>query len=112
MFVVTNRMKTKPGFAKRMAPRFTKPGALQQMEGFVKVEVLVSQNQSESDELNVNMYWDTLEHFSVWRNSDAFKEAHNRPASGSSEPQQESPIVSSEIIIAEVASVLEPSPQK
>jgi heme oxygenase (staphylobilin-producing) len=108
MIIVTNRIKTKPGFAKRMAPNFTKPGPLQKMEGFVKVEVLITQNDNaEFDELNVNMYWENMDNFAVWRNSDAFKEAHKRPEPGSAEAQQESPIIGNEIVISEVASVLE-----
>lgn len=108
MIVVTNRIKTKQGFASRMAPNFTKPGSLQKMDGFVKVEVLVTQSeQNDYDELNVNMYWKSMDNFAQWRNSDAFKEAHKRPEAGSAEAQQESPILGSEIIIAKVASVLE-----
>ncbi|HWK23665.1 MAG TPA: heme oxygenase [Ureibacillus sp.] len=103
MIIVTNRIKTKLGFAEKMAPGFTRPGALQEMKGFVKVEVLITKNLTEYDELNVNMYWNTMEDFTNWRNSDAFKEAHKRPANGG----QESPILGSEIIISEVASTLE-----
>lgn len=102
MIVVTNRIKTKLGFAEKMAPGFTRPGKLQEMKGFVKVEVLVTKNLTEHDELNVNMYWDTLEDFTQWRNSDAFKEAHK----DSNNNGQESPILGSQIIIAEVASTL------
>jgi heme oxygenase (staphylobilin-producing) len=103
MIIVTNRIKTKVGFAEKMAPMFTRPGALQKMDGFVKVEVLITKNLSEYDELNVNMYWKTMEDFTQWKNSDAFKEAHNGPTSSG----QESPILGSEIIISEVASSLE-----
>jgi heme oxygenase (staphylobilin-producing) len=108
MIVVTNRIRTKLGFAAKMAPAFTRPGALQEMEGFVKVEVLLTKNLSEYDELNVNMYWDNLDHFAQWKSSDAFKQAHSR-SNGS---DQESPILGSEIIIAEVASLLEAASEK
>ncbi|MED1205323.1 heme oxygenase [Heyndrickxia acidicola] len=103
MIIVTNRMKTKLGFAEKMAPAFTKPGALQEMKGFVKVEVLITQNLSEHDELNVNVYWDSLEDFSQWKNSDAFKQAHK----GSNSSGGESPILESKIIISKLASSLE-----
>lgn len=112
MIIVTNKIKMKPGFAEKMAPRFTRPGALQEMEGFVKVEVSITQNLTEHDELNVNMYWENLDNFKAWKNSDAFKQAHKRPESGSEESQQESPILGSELVVAEVASVLEALPQK
>ncbi|WP_433745851.1 heme oxygenase [Falsibacillus pallidus] len=103
MIIVTNKIKMKLGFAEKMASSFTRPGTLQKMNGFVKVEVLITQNLSEYDELNVNMYWMTMEDFIQWKNSDAFKEAHAKPANSG----QESPILESEIIISEVASTLE-----
>lgn len=103
MIIVTNRIQTKLGFAEKMAPMFTRPGALQEMKGFVKVEVLITKNLSEYDELNVNMYWETMEDFAEWKNSPAFKEAHKGPANGG----QDSPILESKIIIFEVASTLE-----
>lgn len=110
MYIVTNRIKTKPGFAEKMAPNFTRPGALQKMKGFIKVEVTITQNlpeDAEYDEMNVNMYWESMEGFQVWRNSDAFKSAHKRPEPGSAEAQNESPLLGSQIVIAKVASVLE-----
>jgi heme oxygenase (staphylobilin-producing) len=103
MIIVTNRIKMKLGFAAKMAPMFTRPGALQKMKGFVKVEVLLTKNLSEYDELNVNMYWNSIEDFNRWKNSTAFKEAHTGP----NNTEQESPILGSEIIISEVASTLE-----
>ncbi|WP_249872363.1 heme oxygenase [Oceanobacillus saliphilus] len=108
MFIVTNRIKTKKGMAAKMAPAFTKPGLLQKMEGFHKVEVLVTQNIEEYDELNVNMYWENLENFTSWRNSDHFREAHQ-----GSKPDQEkeSPIIGSKLIISELASTIKALPE-
>lgn len=93
--------------AKVMAPGFTKTNGLEKTEGFVKVEVLITQNLTEYDELNVYMYWENLESFTAWRNSDAFKAAHKRPEPGSAEEKKESPNISSEIIMYEVASVMD-----
>lgn len=102
MIIVTNKIKTKPGFAEKMAPMFTRPGALQTMQGFVKVEVLITKYSLEFDEVSVNMYWNTLEDFTKWGNSDHFKEVHKKPTKG----VEDSPILGSDIIISEVASVL------
>ncbi|MDE0583721.1 heme oxygenase [Planococcus sp. A6] len=96
MYIVTNRIKMKPGFAEKMAPNFTRPGALQEMEGFHKVEVTVTQDLEEYDELNVNMYWETLENYEAWKSSDVFKQAHT-----------ESPMLGSQLIITKIASVIE-----
>lgn len=103
MYTVTNRIKVKKGLAKKMAPRFTQPGPLLTFKGFRKVEVLVSTQFEDYDELSVVMYWDTLEDFRAWRDSDAFKEAHKRPAGGDGE----SPTIENLVVIAEVASTLE-----
>lgn len=103
MIVVTNRIKVKKGMGAAMAPRFTAPGPLDTMEGFVKVEVLLTQNLEDHDEVNVNMYWEDLKSFQAWRESDAFKAAHKRPA----EPNSESPVLGSELFTYEVAAVKE-----
>lgn len=102
MYTVTNRIKVKKGMAHKMAPAFTKPGPLQQFKGFQKVEVNVSTQFDEYDEMSVVMFWETLEDFEVWRSSDAFKEAHKRPSKGELDPN--SPILGSQIIIAEIVS--------
>ncbi|WP_438433749.1 heme oxygenase [Gorillibacterium sp. sgz500922] len=106
MIIVTNRIQVKKGMAAAMAPRFTAPGALDTFQGFRKVEVWLTQNLEDHDELNVHMYWDSQEDFAAWRNSDAFKAAHQRPEPGS-HGGQESPILGSEITTYEVASVRE-----
>jgi heme oxygenase (staphylobilin-producing) len=100
MITVTNRINLKKGFAERMAPAFTSNKALTNYEGFHKVEVLVSTQNEEYDEMQVVMYWDSQEAFAVWRNSDDFKNSHKGGGSG------ESPVLGSQIIIAEVASTL------
>ena len=76
-------------------------------EGFIKVEVLLTQNLTDYDELNVNMYWEDMEGFTAWRNSDAFKGAHKRPEPGSEAAKKESPIIGSGLITYEVAAVKE-----
>lgn len=104
MIIVTNRIKVKKGMGARMAPGFTAPGPLDSTPGIKKVEVLLTQNLEDYDELNVNMYWENLDAFTAWRNSDAFKSAHKKPDPDS---KQESPIIGSEIITYEVASIKE-----
>lgn len=108
MIIVTNRIQVKPGFAAKMAPNFTKPGPLQKFEGFHKVEVLISTDDPTYDEMSVNMYWDSKEHFQAWRDSDAFAASHKRPEPGSEAAKPEnSPLIGSKIVIAELASSIE-----
>lgn len=101
MYTVTNRIKVKKGYAHKMAPAFTKPGPLQEFDGFVKVEVAICTTFEEFDEMSVVMYWESLDGFEAWRNSDAFKHAHKRPESGK---EGESPMLGSQIVIAEIVS--------
>ena len=102
MIVVTNRITVKPGFADKMAPRFTATSPMHDLAGFHKVEVLVVK-QEEQEVMDVNMYWDTHESFMAWRNSDLFKQAHAH----SGPPAGDSPIIKSEIITATVAATTE-----
>ena len=51
--------------------------------------------------MSVVMYWEDEKSFEVWRESDAFKQAHKRPADG--KPGPNSPVISSQIVIAKVA---------
>lgn len=99
MYIVTNRIKMKKGFAEKMAPMFTKGGDITKLKGFNKIETWSIQNLPDYDELHVNTWWDTLEDFEAWKTSDAFKQAHSR-RSNHGEEKQESPMLGSEIVIA------------
>ncbi|WP_010308778.1 heme oxygenase [Kurthia senegalensis] len=107
MFIVTNRIQVKKGFAERMAPAFTANSDLKNFEGFIKTEVAIARDFEEYDEMSVNMFWETLEGFKVWRESDAFKAAHKRPEAKEGEAPKESPLLGSKIVIAEVVSSTE-----
>ncbi|WP_323703944.1 heme oxygenase [Mammaliicoccus sp. Dog046] len=107
MYIVTNRIKMKSGYAEKLAPMFTKGGALQEMKGFIKVETWNIQGIDENDELHVNMWWETLEDFDVWKNSDAFKQAHQRGGDSNKE-KGESPMLGSELVIAKVETTVDP----
>jgi heme oxygenase (staphylobilin-producing) len=101
MITVTNRIQVKKGMGEKMAPMFAKPGALQTFEGFHRVEVLVSTQFEEYDEMSVVMYWDNEQSFEKWRSSDAFKESHKRPDGEKTDAG--SPMISSQIVVAKVA---------
>lgn len=107
MFVVTNRIRVKKGFAERMAANFTKGEALKSFTGFIKTEVAVSKDFEEYDEMSVNMYWESLDGFHEWKNSDAFKDAHKRTVPKEGEAPKESPLLGSQIVIAEIVASTE-----
>lgn len=103
MFVVTNRITVKKGFAEKMAPRFTKGGKIEALQGFHKIEVWKVTRDHESEDMYVNTWWETEKDFEAWTKSDAFKEAHQNRDKTSSES---SPVISSEIVKATVLSTL------
>ena len=90
-----------------MAPAFTANSDLKDFEGFIKTEVAIARDFEEYDEMSVNMFWETLEGFKAWRESDAFKAAHKRPEAKEGEAPKESPLLGSKIVIAEVVSSTE-----
>jgi len=89
----------KKGFAEKMAPMFTKGGAIQELKGFHKIETWSIQNLEDYDELYVNTWWETLEDFEAWKTSDAFNQAQS---SDGDKHQGESPMLGSEIVIAKL----------
>ena len=103
VFVVTNRITVKKGFAEKMAPRFTKGGKIEELKGFHKIEVWQVNVDEDSEDMYVNTWWETEEDFKAWTQSDAFKEAHKNRGQSSSES---SPVIISEIVKANVVSTL------
>ncbi|KOS68994.1 hypothetical protein AEA09_10860 [Lysinibacillus contaminans] len=106
MITVTNRFLIKKGFGQKMAPLFISDEALLNWEGFNKVEVNVCSEPEDHDEMNVMMFWDTIEHFNAWRVSDDFKKLHSREEAGNKENSGSSPIISNRVVISELVATL------
>jgi heme oxygenase (staphylobilin-producing) len=106
MITVTNRFKiVKGGMAERMAPKFVEPTGLENFKGFKGIEINICKSFEEYDEMNVMMYWDSLADFEFWRESDHFKASHKRDREQveTDREKQKSPILSNEVIVAELA---------
>ena len=54
MYVVTNRIDLKKGYAEKMAPHFTKGGKIEDLQGFIKIEVWQIENEADYDQMYVN----------------------------------------------------------
>lgn len=102
MYVVTNRIDLKKGFAEKMAPHFTKGGKIEELKGFIKIEVWKIEDDTDHDQMYVNTWWESKEDFKGWLTSDAFKEAH----SGKSESSESSPVLGNKVVKANVLSKL------
>ena len=78
MIAVINRLPVKEGMADEVVERFANGrGFVQELPGFVSMEVLRSEG---ADEVMVITRWRDRDAFNSWVNSDAFKEAHGRSA--------------------------------
>ncbi|MFM9281409.1 antibiotic biosynthesis monooxygenase [Paenibacillus jiagnxiensis] len=75
MFVVTNTIKVKEGAGQELAKRFAEGQGVQEMPGFVRLEVWHGVNKDQ-EELKVCTMWENEQSFRNWTSSDAFRAAH------------------------------------
>ena len=81
MIAITNRLPVKEGRADEVVERFSgSRGDVQDCPGFVSMEVLRSQDETE---VLVITRWQSREDFDAWVQSDSFRAAHR--GSGDSE---------------------------
>lgn len=78
MIIVTNTSHITKGNGEKLIERFDRIGKVEQMEGFLGLEVLFTQNLSEYDEVSVVTRWNSKEDFQNWTKSDAFRESHSK----------------------------------
>ncbi len=107
LYIVTNQIEVKKGFAEKMADRFTSNPQLEEMPGFHRVEVsLVEDNQKDTEFMHVSTWWASQDDFENWKNSDAFKQAHQRPKQSEENASSESPVVGNTVVKSRVLSSL------
>lgn len=85
MIIVTNTSKITKDNGYKLINRFDKVGKVEEMEGFLGLEVLLTDNTSDYDEVTISTRWESNEAFKAWTKSDAFKEAHSRDRGGQPE---------------------------
>lgn len=78
MIIVTNTSHITKGNGEKLIERFDRIGKVEQMEGFLGLEVLFTQNLSEYDEVSVVTRWNSKEDFQNWTKSEAFRESHSK----------------------------------
>ena len=81
MLVVTNTIRIKEGYGKQVAARFAQSKGVQQMPGFIRLEVWLGKGQEGEEELKVCTVWEDEASFRGWTSSESFRESHR----GSSE---------------------------
>ncbi|MDT8975691.1 antibiotic biosynthesis monooxygenase [Paenibacillus sp. chi10] len=76
MLVVTNTIRIQEGFGKQVAERFAQAKGVQQMSGFIRMEVWLGAGQEGEEELKVCTVWENEESFRNWTSSEVFRESH------------------------------------
>ncbi|MEM1506045.1 antibiotic biosynthesis monooxygenase [Domibacillus sp. 8LH] len=76
MFVQLRKMTVTEGNAEQVVNRFSKPGILEQQEGFVDLKVLVKQVRRGEEEVIVLVTWESEAHWKQWEKSDAHIAGH------------------------------------
>ncbi|AKE18830.1 MULTISPECIES: heme oxygenase [Bacillus] len=77
MIIVTNTAKITKGNGHKLIERFNKVGKVETMPGFLGLEVLLTQNTVDYDEVTISTRWNAKEDFQGWTKSAAFKDAHS-----------------------------------
>jgi len=78
LIIVTNTSKITKDHGHKLIDRFDKVGKVDTMEGFLGLEVLLTESTFDHDEVTVSTRWDSKEAFDAWTMSDALKQAHSR----------------------------------
>lgn len=76
MLVVTNTIKVKEGHAEAIAQRFGGNNGVQDMQGFVRMEVWHGSAKEGVEELKICTVWENEEAFKGWTSSDSFRQSH------------------------------------
>lgn len=77
MIIVTNTSHITKGNGDKLIERFDKVGKVEAMEGFLGLEVLLTQNTKEYDEVSIVTRWNSKDDFQAWTRSEAFRESHS-----------------------------------
>lgn len=76
MVIVTNVSQITKGNGMKLIERFNKVGKVEGMKGFLGLEVMLTENTKEYDEVTVSTKWESKEDFQAWTRSEAFRESH------------------------------------
>ncbi|MFD0590908.1 heme oxygenase [Paenibacillus sp. GCM10027627] len=101
MVIVTNVSQITKGNGQKLIERFNRVGKVEAMEGFLGLEVMMTENTKEYDEVTVSTKWENKAAFQAWTRSEAFRESH-------SHRQTPEYILSNKIVFYDVKVVREP----
>lgn len=85
MWIVMNQLRVVKGKSDQVAARFKTTKGIEQMEGFIRMQVLVDISQAEHDVVTIMTTWGKQADFHAWQASQAYKGVHKKRDAGTSE---------------------------
>ncbi|MCH1625236.1 antibiotic biosynthesis monooxygenase [Ferdinandcohnia quinoae] len=76
MFVQLRKTVVTEGNADQVVERFSKPGIIEQQEGFIDATVMVKKVRRGEEEVLVQIRWESEEFWKKWEKSDAHIAGH------------------------------------
>jgi heme oxygenase (staphylobilin-producing) len=76
MYVQTRSIVVEKGNSSTVVERFSKPGALEEMDGLIDVSVMVNKKSKEHEEVLLLIRWESEEAWKNWEKSDAHLQGH------------------------------------
>jgi len=78
MYNVANVIQVKKGFADQVVEKFEKRGEVLGFAGFLGIEVMVTEQNKDYEDVTILTRWDSKENFTNWVKSDVFKKVHTK----------------------------------
>ncbi|MBM6617946.1 antibiotic biosynthesis monooxygenase [Bacillus suaedaesalsae] len=76
MFVQLRKMVVQEGYSNQVVERFSKPGILEEQEGFIDTTVLVKKVRRGEEEVVIQIRWESEQNWKQWEKSDAHIAGH------------------------------------
>lgn len=101
MLIQTRTIVVQPGHADEVVERFSRPGPVEQMPGFIDRTVMVNKRSKDSEEIVAMIRWESEEAWKNWEKSDIHIQGH-RERRGQQPPEY---VISSTVNMYEVKTV-------
>lgn len=76
MHIIMRKFKVEKGFLLKLSEKFLNDSAIQEAEGFIKMEFFSNEKKVDFDTGILKIYWKDKDSFSKWKKSAAHSEGH------------------------------------
>ncbi|WNS45620.1 antibiotic biosynthesis monooxygenase [Paenibacillus sp. MMS20-IR301] len=76
MYIQTRSIIVEQGNSATVVERFSKPGAIEEMDGLIDLSVMVNKKAKDQEEVLILIRWESEEAWKNWEKSDAHVQGH------------------------------------